>query len=227
MKPILFNTGMVQAILDGRKTQARRVATGMPNRSSSLSLKPMRSRYNVGDVLWVKEPWRFVGWPSCDDHEYWIQSRDGKTMKLVFEEDEEFDADHRYWQECTDDLRAAGWPYDDDNHVFYTPTPDRDWDQDCPTRWRSAMSMPKVAARLFLRVTGVRCERLQDITMDDCFAEGVEHNKLANSLMNQDLYYKKQFTALWDKIHGGKHPWKSNPWVWVYGLERCEKPEKP
>ena len=121
--------------------------------------------------------------------------------------------------------------------------------------------MPKEAARIFLKVTNVRCERLQDISEEDAIAEGID--RFENSLFNETRYrdytdgkrrdkdfnrypeIAKQvgyshyggnpwpdwcdpitsFQSLWQSINAKKHPWKFNPWVWVYEFERIEKPE--
>jgi hypothetical protein len=71
--------------------------------------------------------------------------------------------------------------------------------------------MPKKAARIFLRVTGVRVARLQDITEEDSRNEGAKD--------------KSAFAGLWDRInHKSIYSWDANPWVWVIEFERCEKP---
>lgn len=121
--------------------------------------------------------------------------------------------------------------------------------------------MPKEAARIFLKVTNVRVERLQDISEDDAIAEGID--RFENTLFNETRYKDytdgkrrdkefnqypetakqigyshfggnpwpdwrdpiSSFQTLWQSINAKKHPWDSNPWVWVYEFERIEKPE--
>ena len=143
MKPIIFSTPMVQAILDGRKTQTRRIVKvniadrfvlddsgnvlgsyteGMPEAYPTIDDAP----YQEGDILWVRETWQLL--PSGFDEippEYW------------------------YIYKATDELS-----------------------DEC-TRWRPSIFMPREAARLFLRVKNVRVERLQDITEEDAIAEGM------------------------------------------------------
>ena len=79
--------------------------------------------------------------------------------------------------------------------------------------------MPREAARLFLRVTGVRVERLQEMRYFDFLAEGIQYGQYEETV-------RKKFITLWDSINGKKYPWESNPWVWVYEFvregKRCE-----
>ena len=137
------------------------------------------------------------------------------------------------------------------------------WKKDLPTRWRKPMYMPKAAARLFLRVTGVRCERLQDITEADAIAEGIARlwddvdedyrkkfqaeiegnkswknylwhghfgnettkHKLSNEWAHQFSSYQSavgSYSSYWQLTNGKKHPWFTNPWVWVYEFERID-----
>ena len=104
---------------------------------------------------------------------------------------------------------------------------------EAPTRWRPSIYMPKEAARLFLRITDVRVERLQEITEDDAVAEGVK-----DPYEYQDANYYERvatdkeinasaFAGLWDSINDKRgYPWRDNPWVWVYEFEQCEKEEE-
>lgn len=101
--------------------------------------------------------------------------------------------------------------------------------------WKPSIFMPKEAARIFLKVTNVRVERLQDISEVDAIAEGViqhsdygstgyiHYGRREEALTDIDAVWS--FQTLWDSINAKKHPWESNPWVWVYDFERIEKPE--
>ncbi|GHV42682.1 hypothetical protein FACS189490_12160 [Clostridia bacterium] len=81
--------------------------------------------------------------------------------------------------------------------------------------WKPSIFMPKEAARIFLEVTGVRAERLQDITLEDIKAEGISDPEQLN------------FPTLWNSTikpkARAKHSWKANPWVWVYEFEADNK----
>lgn len=100
--------------------------------------------------------------------------------------------------------------------------------------------MPKEAARIFLRLTDVRVERLQEITAEDCIAEGIDlewsdelpqpsHMSIAYSEKRVKPAFIKAYAKLWDSLNakrdGGKYAWDKNPWVFVYQFERCAKPQ--
>lgn len=149
MKPILFNTAMVQAILDGRKTVTRRVVKPQPTtvHGGKKGCFPLafyfdcshwvKPPYQVGDVLWVRETWAKI-----ED----------------FENNFGFDIDDglKYLFKCDDNGKAH-------NSVDASVK-----------RWRPSIHMPKEAARIFLKVTDVRVERLQDITEVQVVKEGVD-----------------------------------------------------
>jgi len=210
MKPILFSTPIVQAILDGRKTQTRRVAnikiplrenstigtctfndTGFSeweNGSRCLCQNTVKPIYKVGDILYVREAWGLA--PNM-------------TLKNII----------------ADDL------------IFKT-----DKDARRVKKWKPSIHMPKTHARLFLKVTNVRVERLQDITFEDIFNEGF-NGKIADYFINT-RYKDPAITAttpkekeilnwwinLWNSING-EDAWKENPYVFVYEFARISKEE--
>lgn len=111
-------------------------------------------------------------------------------------------------------------------------------------KWRPSIHMPKKAARIWLKVTDVRVERLQDISVPDMIKEGVrafgcepclELNERCKPQTSEDGFCgaedqaEDMFSDLWDsttkKFDLAKYGWKANPWVWVIEFERCEKPE--
>lgn len=187
-KPILFNTEMVRAILDGRKTQTRRIAkTATYIMSSVEKLDEELSKgivneyapFQPGDILWVRETW-------C---KWWLP--------------------HGAWQYCY----KATQPYGNIGAVM----PDSD-DEPIIMPWKPSIHMPKEAARLFLWVTGVRIERLRDITMDEIKAEGVD---VLGKTVNTSF---RMWRELWDstvkKADLPRYGWEANPWVWVIEFER-------
>ena len=96
-------------------------------------------------------------------------------------------------------------------------------------RWRPSIFMPRVAARLFLKVTNIRVERLRDITEEDAIAEGVLWNRAkkinelekSNNIINNA---KTLFMRLWDSINSKRgYGWDINPWVWVVEFERVQE----
>lgn len=218
IKPILFNTKMVRAILDGRKTCTRRLVKIQPKDNEytlvftrkDVQIKTekttVKSPYKVGDILYVRETW-------C---------RYGKLDNL----DQVIEGTEKYY------YRADGenpTPY---NH-FLVQKKGYDEYLEFPV-WSPSIRMPKEAARIWLKVTNVRVERLQEITADDCHREGIniETNAVTDgeTLNRNHDFSLEKFETLWDstikKADLDCYGWNANPWVWVIEFERCEKPEK-
>ena len=205
--PILFNTEMVRAILDGRKSCTRRTVKGyIPNDAKwgytaftpkgciscrgtfadGYGEKFFKLPCEPGDILYVRETW---GYPIAlnSDEQY------------VFRADE-----------------VAESGFKNDSHI-----------------WHPSIHMPKEAARIWLKVTNVRVERLQEITLEDIKNEGIYDDYKTYSkeyLENlRSVAYPKAFSRLWNstikKTDLDRYGWDANPYVWVIEFERCEKPE--
>lgn len=212
IKPILFNTEMVRAILDGRKSCTRRIVKhdvkailNSPYHKehpevedkqiiSKLCMPP----YQIGDILYVRETWykgleRYMYRADYSDTEKFY--RDGKEIEM---------------------------------------------------KWHPSIHMPKDAARIILRVTNVRVERLQGITEDETFEEGLDFTPPCLRLTGEnycdidgpctsevkycDMSYCELFgEVLWNntikKSDLDRYGWDVNPWVWVIEFERCERKE--
>lgn len=192
-KPILFNTEMVKAILEGRKTQTRRLVKNIP----------------------LHEPYFDVvdGIPcACDEDGDWYPAVDFSPIQK---------GDVLYVRETWADI-----PETAPGNLHYradATQADLDWFREKGWKWRPSIHMPKGAARLFLRVTGVRCERLQDMTPEDCANDGGFESEAIKAVGIAPL-----FGTLWDstvnKDAMARWGWAANPWVWVIEFERCEKP---
>lgn len=188
IKPILFNTEMVRAILDGRKTCTRRLVRFLPGENpqwtgyirDGLMLyngrnEPciMKAPYQPGDILYARETWK-----KAPNGYYYYED----------------------WQK--DDIADV-------------------------TKWKPSIHMPKEAARIWLKVTNVRVERLQEITSEQIGREGVEV-EYPHVLNGEEKRYA--FSTLWNstikKSDIDRYGWNANPWVWVIKFERCEKPER-
>lgn len=201
MKPILFNTEMVRAILDGRKTVTRRVVKPQPPATSVVSMNGpyaawrfweddpqghlIKPPYRQGDILYVRET--FCGWYLP-----------GLGMKYCYK---------------------ASDP--NGNRAPTGPDPDGEWNI---RPWRPSIHMPKEAARIFLRVSDVRVERLWDITAAECVHEGIPKESLVEV---GEEFTVGQFHDLWNTtIKSADLPlygWDANPWVWVIEFEKIEK----
>lgn len=236
--PIAFSTEMRQAILDGRKTQTRRVVKhkdvfdvtnvlGSPdetireikNAPLELSKEDMFDiqddliqdcRYGqVGDVLWVRE-------------EHLITfSDDRKWITVEFKDATVF---RYYYKDLSLSLLK------------------RLYKRKTIGKWQRARFLPKELARIFLERTNTRVERLQDISEEDAVVEGVLLHEKGELYLNyidqrynttQFIYNcrsaKQSFSTLWYLINGDRRDdpksWLSNPWVWVIEFKRIDKPE--
>ena len=210
IKHILFNPQMVRAILDGRKTQTRRVVKGIENlnvyhaepaedsyetlrewdffygwsENGALfdAIQSVKAPYAPGDILWVREKW--------STH---------------------YDGFHDDLQFCygADDIDLKSECLPGENN-----------------RWYPSIHMPKEAARIFLRAKNLRVERLQDITAADIRSEGL--TSMCAFVGDMEIALP-EWRNLWNstikKADLPLYGWDANPWVWVIEFEHCEKPE--
>lgn len=226
IKPILFNTEMVRAILDGRKTCTRRIC-----KDANEYTVPDMDFYNAdmrtyavhnfadkeqmeqlctaertcpicpGDILYVRETWEHFDCCCCegDEHGNCYQEPQQNVLNKSY---------GCYMYRATDEI------YGD-------------------ARWHPSIHMPKEAARIWLKVTDVRVERLQEITVDDCHREGINIETSAvtdgETLNRNHDFSLEKFEILWDstvkKSDIDRYSWDANPYVWVISFERCEKPK--
>ena len=224
MKAILFNTEMVRAILDGRKTQTRivvktdgeyftdsynyhiRQACFMLNGKSTYINYP----FDVGDILYVRETF-VIG--VLDGT---MPESDTNPITIFYKADNSI----------------HGWM--DEN------------EDECNIPWKPSIHMPKEYARIFLKVTNVKVERLQDISDEDCLAEGiyeVDDNdctgnykvytigkpNIQDGIILSDKYNSayEAFEILWDSVAKDGYKIKDNPYVFRNEFERVEKPTFP
>ena len=203
--PILFNTEMVRAILDGRKSCTRRLVKPQPDEKHTYplgfvtdstekkevgcfgfgideyggSIQYAKPQYQPGDILYVRETWS----EGYEDGTY-IYRADDKLADLP--------------------------TFKESSKLIYHPS----------------IHMPKEAARIWLKVTNVRVERLQEITIDGIRNEGISSMAVHAGDMEIAL---KEWKNLWNSTIKKNRPdsygWDANPWVWVIEFERCEKPE--
>lgn len=206
IKPILFNTEMVRAILDGRKSCTRRVVKPQP--TARYGAQCIKQPYQSGDILYVRETWeRFECW-NCEGDERGNCPKEPKKSVL----DKTCGC---YMYRATDEISGDA-------------------------KWHPSIHMPKEAARIWLKVTNVRVERLHEITEDGALREGAQgircdHVALGvygcTDCMNTGWIEPPQveFMQIWEstikKSDLDRYGWDANPYVWVISFERCEKPE--
>lgn len=217
--PVLFNTEMVRAILDDRKTATRRVVKksqcmladrkephGLDRKyapydgmtEAELIACTYRPPYEAGDIMYVRETWSFMPCIGCNgDYARGIQPCYDFQAIEYDDGDSISDGCFLYKEDCK--------------------TPER-------ITWRPSIHMPKQAARIWLKVTDVRVERLHDMTLDDFLAEGVVIRPEAfNDPENAYQQARSEFMRIWDSTIK-KSQTNMNPWVWVTEFERCAKP---
>jgi hypothetical protein len=192
-RPVIFNGEMVRAILDGRKTQTRRPikfplldkSMGCELAGNELAGEVRAGNYSnvpfgqVGDRLWVRETWQG---PLVDEghlDDYLANVEKFQTPQFC-----EYAADGGARPEFCD------------------------LDDNVRQGWRPSIHTPRWASRITLEITGVRVERLQDISEADAIAEG------GTKYFNIDW-----FGPLWASIYG-EESWRANPWVWVIEFRR-------
>lgn len=212
IKPILFNTEMVRAILEGRKSCTRRLVKPQPDEKHTYPLgfvTDSTEKKEVGcfgfaaneyggSIQYVKPPYRYAPGDILYVRETWKKAPNG----------------YYYYED---------WQRNDIADV---------------TKWKPSIHMPKEAARIWLKVIDVRVERLQEISEDGAVKEGiyVANCKDCNAPFGCDACpdegYNEidEFVELWNitvkKSDIDRYGWDANPWVWVIEFERCENPEE-
>jgi hypothetical protein len=218
-RPILFSSEMIRAILDGRKTQTRRVMKPQPDLSEWRFTGETWEKYlgypighdvpkspygSIGDLLWVRE---------------------------TFLDGEDYPCSPHY-----DSEKESRWTYKAD-------CPPDQWEN---ISWKPSIFMPRSASRITLKITNIRVEQIQQISRDDAKAEGIDDSTLIykngderHNYRRSEIYQKfgkpygkgdvkvaderDCFAYLWDSINAKRgFSWGSNPFVWVIEFERVE-----
>lgn len=203
IKPILFNVEMVRAILDGRKTCTRRLVKPQPDEKHTFPLGFITDSTEKKDV----------GCFGFGIDEY------GGSIQYV-------KPPYRY---APGDILYVRETWCDDRQFTHASTPGRYFYKASESgnfKWKPSIHMPKKAARIWLKVTDVRVERLQEITADSIRNEGL--SSLAVHCGDMEIALK-EWENLWNstikKSDLDRYGWYANPWVWVIEFERCEKPK--
>lgn len=195
MKGILFKPEMIKAVVEGRKTQTRRVIKPHPSKSFVTKLQDCWAfdkdgksvdlgvefrvpRYKIGEIVYIKEAFTYVTLAEIDPWKdramkdgSFRRKPDGSPVTMCYKLD--------------------GYEIGSD--------------------WLNPRGMPAWAARYFIRITDVRAERLQEITLEDCWDEGIQ-------VRAEDRI--PTFKRLWDSLNAREYPWENNYWVWVISFKR-------
>jgi len=196
IKPILFNSEMVRAILDGRKDATRKIVKG----------------FIPDDAVWGYTAFTPKGYISCRGT--FADGYGEKFFKLPCEP-----GDILYVRET--------WKKALNGYYYYEAWQRNDIAD--VTKWKPSIRMPKEAARIWLKVTNVRVERLREISAESALAEGADKYIHTNGGLDENMTITS-FIGIWNstikKSGLDRYGWDANPWVWVIEFERCEKPER-
>lgn len=195
-RPILLNVDMVRAVLNGSKTQTRRIMKVQPDEDGLAKVTngpwvdTSERVYNCpfgqpGDRLWVRETFSVVprtAYAASEDVQQVICPNDSHDAAIF----------------------RAGWEHSTGG-----------------IRWRPSIHMPRWASRITLEITGVRVERLNSMTESDALAEGCHggHGAIPGYMYSATPH--EHFHHIWESIYGADS-WQANPWVWVIEFKRVE-----
>lgn len=187
--PILFNTRMVRAILNGEKTSTRRIIKSI---NTDIETLKKACQYQPGDILYVRETWEHFECWNCEGDERGNCPKE--PQKNVLDK-----ICGCYMYRATDNIRGDA-------------------------KWHPSIHMPKEAARIWLKVTNVRVEHLQDMQIEDIAKEGLHFNKYTT-----DKEKVSEFSKLWNSTVNKSdihiYGWNANPLVYVIDFEIITKPE--
>lgn len=227
-RPVIFNGEMVRAILDGRKTQTRRVMAVQPesNQFGLLRITDSTKRSDIGQYHWAESnatgthqrsalfscPFGQVG------DRLWVR----ETFAVLGNEDGcpiDWDGNLIKGDEkkAARIYKASCWQ-EPGNYGLWS-IPDRDTQYE--GTWRPSIHMPRWASRISLEITSVRVERLNDISEEDAKAEGVKAGVCPG---HEHMMHQVAFSELWQSIYG-EESWRANPWVWVIEFKQVSARE--
>ena len=232
---MIFNGEMVRAILDGRKTQTRRIVKGTDGavkfckewdingeeifvvlgEKDHTGMNPVLGAIScpfgaVGDRIWVRETWGVVSHELDDDGRIqpWKPDRPATAIH-------EMPFGNGYYS----------------GHAIYAVDGDFTWGdddgyEDGRSCWKPSIHMPRAASRILLEITDVRVERLNAISQEDAQAEGMELTGWRPTYSDPDsggevMTPYDNFAELWSSIYG-EESWQATPWVWVIEFKRVE-----
>ena len=233
-KPILFNTQMVRAILNGSKTQTRRL---IKRRYDNTVLEMKTDKYGTR-LIEIQKDEEGVTFGKHEDGSTWRKLRAYIEPKPAYKR-----GDIMYVRETWNGLQTG--PKGEEKAIYWYRADEDDNKLNPDDLWRPSIHMPKEAARIWLRVTDVRLQRLQDISYDDVQAEGMDmdewyeydewQHQTGEGLAADGIPVKYETMRgffghkVWDATMQSleqyeEYGWDANPWVWAYTFERIDNP---
>ncbi|HBZ3404375.1 TPA: hypothetical protein MG645_01355 [Klebsiella pneumoniae] len=230
---MIFNGEMVRAILDGRKTQTRRIMAPQPADDIERGIFPnpevigwkssRRHKHGSttahfchygkpGDRIWVRETWGVVSHAFSDDGLMidWVPDRPATAIH-------EMPFGNGYYSGYAIYAADGDFTWGDDDGY-----------EDGRSCWKPSIHMPRAASRILLEITDVRVERLNAISEEDARAEGIIDGGCLNcgepepcGCANPEPDATDAFAYLWQSIYGQEN-WNADPWVWVIEFKRVE-----
>lgn len=248
--PVLFNTDMVRAILDGRKTVTRRCVkykydnTEMKMRTDKYGTRLVEIQRAVEGETFGKNPdgsswYKLLGYvepklpyqpgDTIYARETWrVGAWDVRRQMIAFDYKDGMCGELVHIQDRIMFERLVDQSREDARKAGYEYNGvDFVWEKgNSPCRWRPSIHMPREAARIWLKVLSVSMERLQEISGEELLKEGIEKSLLFDGAVKNAF---DKFKDLWDstikKFDLDRYGWEANPWIWAIEFERCEKPE--
>ena len=209
-RPVIFNGEMVRAILDGRKTQTRRVMAVQPesNQLGLLRITDSTKRSDIGKYHWAESN-------ATGTHQR------SALFSCPFGQ-----VGDRMWvRETFMDLTGTGIEATTgkfEGFAYRADTPTGSYGDEVRKeyglKWTPSLHMPRKACRILLEITAVRVERLNDISHDDAKAEGCCYGR-GGGVPDFAVTPADHFPTLWASIYG-EESWSANPWVWVIEFRR-------
>lgn len=223
-KGILMNTAMVRAIPDGRKTVTRRLIKLDP--ADSYDFVELN---NDLDEIRVRKDGEMYPHTTSGLYATFADDFGYPMVKAPYQSGDVLYVRETWCENGDYEL----YPFETEKFWYKADEPDKVPPTPVWFRgWRPSIHMPKEAARIFLRVTGVRVERLQDITLDDAIAEGCRGKFIGTGECvgaGWEILPEDEFADIWDstikKADLDKYGWKANPYVWCISFERISKEE--
>jgi hypothetical protein len=194
---IIFSPPMVRAIIEGKKTQTRRLIKPQPlGHPGAPGHGPTWAKYEA----------------ACNEWEFWgPKNEEGRA--LLYEHGRH---KPRYALGSKPWVKES-FVYRSKHDRYYFKADHRDAEPYAHNGWKSPRALPKAASRLTIEITDIRAQRLHDITERDAIDEGVDQYSMDDVRRQATWSRRQDFSQLWDIIHKrNEFPWASNPWVWAY-----------